>query len=167
MPEFGYVVKVIEPPEVKTRLVRREIWNPLRRFARKIRQEFWKITATWNRKPTFTWHASFRAGEAKAWVETDDKIFNMLNTGTKIMWAVMSQDFVPKTAPKFIGSGPGGGRVVIRGGAMIKAGIPARPGIEARKWDEAVKEKMAPEFEKEMQEALQKTMLRATGLGPM
>ena len=160
-------MEVIEPPEVRTRLVRREIWNPIRRFARAIRREFWKTTATWNRKPTFEWGASFKAGEAKAWSFTDDKIYNILNAGTSIRWAVMSQDFIPKTAPKFIGSGPGGGHVVIRGGAMIKAGIPARPGIEARKWDEAVKEKMAPEFEKEMQSALQKAMLRATGLGLM
>jgi hypothetical protein len=77
----------------------------------------------------------------------------------------MSQDFIAKTRPRWIGSGAGEGTVIIRGGLMQKAGLPPQPGIEARLFGQTIAEKMQPDFVVTMQEATLAAILEATKLG--
>jgi hypothetical protein len=56
-----------------------------------------------------------------------------LERGTKIRWALMTGDWRSKTSRGVLGSGSGGGGVVIVGKrAMMRRNIKPRPGIQAR-----------------------------------
>ena len=90
---------------------------------------------------------------------TDEDLMSYLNFGTRERWAVMSPDWSSKTAPNFIGAGPGNGRVVVRGKrAMMAKGIRPRAGIKARNWDKAIAKARKPIFRATMQDAIDKAL---------
>ena len=140
-------VTVIAPPAIRARLPRRKITNSLRRFNTKVKRDFDKTMATWKDHPAYKKEVHFRTGEATAKVSVTDKVVSALDGGTKIRWALLSRGWQSKTRPGFVGSGPGAGRVLMRGRAMRKAGVPAGPGIKARGWSKIIAKKFEPIFE--------------------
>ena len=90
-----------------------------------------------------------------------------LDGGTSIRWALMSDDFEPKTSHRQLRSGSGKGEVVMRGrGAMTKAGISPRPGIVAREFSVALKDYLAPEFEHEIDAVMADAILKGQAVKP-
>jgi len=100
--------------------------NPL------LRREFAKTTATWRDQPTFTSGVTVTGVAVVGEVATDNKIYRFVSGGTRVRYATMTPDFVAKTRPRVIGSGPGQGGV-----AFISRKHP-RPGIEAREFAETI-----------------------------
>ena len=84
---------------------------------------------------TKTWHhpvvwyfkgaTTFAFGDISVWVITDDKVFGYLERGTTERYAIMTKDFMPKTAPGQIQSQAG------QGGKAYMSPIPTT-GITAR-----------------------------------
>jgi hypothetical protein len=95
------------------------------------------------------------------WVE--DEIMFYLDGGTNERWAVMSEDFRPKTTHRSLRSSAGQGGARIRGkSAMIAAGYTtAMDGIHAREFSIALMKLCGPEF----QAALDKVMADAVTKG--
>lgn len=157
-------VEIIVPPAVRMPLPRRKIMSQLRRFSAGVKTDFDKTMATWADHPDFKRQVSFRAGVAMARVHVRDKVYGALDEGTKVRWALLSKDWRSKTRPGFIGSGPGAGRVLMRGRKMRKAGIPPGPGIKARGWSGVIAEKHKPIFERDMELAVNEAIMEAMGL---
>jgi hypothetical protein len=106
-------------------------------YGNKIQQDFEATTATWkDHHPRFKITRKFAGGNIVLSVTTKDEVWGHLNRGTSRRWALMSHDFLPKTAPRQLTSYPGRGKVLYRGPAeMQAAGINfAMPGIEPRDW---------------------------------
>lgn len=158
-------VTIIAPPVIRARLPRRKIGNGLRRFATKVKRDFDKTMKTWEDHPTYKKEVSFRAGEGTAKVSVTDKVVGALDEGTRVRWALLSKDWRSKTRPGFIGSGPGAGRVLMRGRKMRKAGIPPGPGIKPRGWSGVIAKKFEPIFEKDMEAAVNEAIVEALNLG--
>jgi hypothetical protein len=96
-----------------------------------------------------------RGGVIVGTTSTDDRRMVNLDRGTKKRWAVMSQDFRPRTTPRTLGIKGRQGRSVIRGRtAMTQRGISARPGIEPRKWTDEIGKRREPMFENKMRRAM-------------
>lgn len=86
---------------------------------------------------------------------TDDRRMVNLDRGTKKRWAVMSQDFRPRTTPRTLGIKGRQGRSVIRGRrAMTQRGISARPGIEPRRWTDEIAKRREQPFLNKMRRAM-------------
>jgi hypothetical protein len=97
--------------------------NAQKRILKRLEQ----YVATWNHKPFFETKGGvhYAGGNISAGVSTDDQVFWWLELGTDTRYAVMTPDFVSKTAP---------GRVVSQqgqGGFAYLSKNP-KPGIEAR-----------------------------------
>lgn len=141
--------KIIKPKKLNQDAIRLEILNALRKEGREIKTEYEKTTATWKRKPEFEILVGLTRppGSASVLVGTDNEIYNYLDQGTRIRWALMSQDWRSKTTPRRIGSGPGAGRVIIAGRrAMQRRGIGPRPGIKAREFSETIRKRRKKKF---------------------
>lgn len=157
-------VTIIAPPPSMKRLPHRKMKDALRQFTAKVKRDFDKTMATWDKHPTFKEKVKFARGEGTAKVSVVDKVYGALDEGTDIRWALLSGDWRSKTRPGFIGSGPGAGRVLMRGGLMKKAGIPPGPGIEARGWSGVIAKKFEPIFEKDMKLTIDETISEALGV---
>lgn len=121
--------------------VRGHILAVMQNYGLKIKKDFEATTATWkDHHPVFTKELKFAGGQILLRVTTGNEVWGYLDQGTDRRWAVMSHDFMPKTAPRQLTSYPGAGRVLYRGPAEMKAaGIGwAQPGIEAREWSKTV-----------------------------
>ena len=105
-------------------------------MTRRMQKDMQATVATWATQPQIVAQFRFSGGVARIRVYTTDKRWNWLNKGTDIRWALMSNDWISKTTPGFLGSGSGAGFVVARGaGAMKRMGFKnPLPGIEARGW---------------------------------
>lgn len=99
-------------------------------------KEFEKVTNTWNEKPAFV----VRLRNMSVDVSTNDKKFYYLDRGTSVRYAVMSEDFSPKTRVGVLGSSRG------RGGMIFVSRRHPKPGIEARGWSVLVQEKIQAKF---------------------
>lgn len=126
-------VQVKSPKPLAGRLVietivaaMRDDVNPL------LRREFAKTTATWKEQPTFTSAVEVTSNAIIGEVATDNKIYRFVSGGTRVRYAIMTPDFVAKTRPRVIGSGPG------RGGVAFISRKHPRPGIEAREFAETI-----------------------------
>jgi hypothetical protein len=96
-----------------------------------------------------------RGGVIVGTVSTDDVRMVNLDRGTKRRWAVMSQDFRPRTTPRTLGIKASQGRTVIRGRqAMTARGISVRPGIEPRRWTEEIAKRREEPFKNKMRRAM-------------
>jgi len=82
------------------------------------------------------------------------KKWRWLELGTRIRWAVMSQDFRAKTRRAWLNSQRGRGGVVIVGKrAMMSRNIRPRPGIKARNWIAEVNKERSRKFKGLLQTA--------------
>jgi hypothetical protein len=147
--------KGIKAAVLRTDVIRLELLNALRSEGRAAVREFKKTVATWNEeKPDFDFLIGLSGSSGGATVvigatgdEKGVKKWTWLNEGTRIRWALMSKDWRSKTTPYVLESGPGMGRVVIRGRmAMLKRHIPPQPGIEPREWTRIIAERRKEPF---------------------
>jgi hypothetical protein len=108
--------------------------------------------SSWASKPKF--HITVFVNEVN--IGTDDRIWNYLDNGTNVRYAIMSNPFTPKTHAHFIGSGSGQGQVVRRGRSVS----PPRPGIAAREWMGDISKIMKPEYSRIMKNAVARITAR-------
>lgn len=139
--------------------------------------DFKATTKTWKKKPPFEKKVTRKSDSLEAETSTDNEVYVWVNDGTGKrgggseydIWAgfytgksdkkalFFSSDFVPKTKPGIIDSGPGwvGERDTLTPHVV-------HPGIEPRKFDEAIKKKREPWFFKEVNSGL-KQATKASG----
>lgn len=121
-----------------------------------VEKDFQKTTSTWRHKPAFERTNEQRGGAVSTSIvgtyATEDEVYGYLNNGTMVRYATMSQDFVAKTRPGRIKSGPGAGGV-----AYVSRSRP-RPGIKARKWDEVIAKGKQRNFELAFKKAVDKAI---------
>ena len=151
------VWKVITPKRLQPDAFRMEILNELRRVGAAMKHDYETTTQTWNHKPVFETKISLPQGTPGVEVSTDDEIYGYVNYGTRPHVIlpksggplVFRSDYTPKTAPRWIGSGAGGSS-----GDLVFAKAVNHPGTEARDFDKTLKEEWQPEFERAMQDAM-------------
>lgn len=113
--------------------------------AENVMNDFNATTQTWKKRPQF----KIRKKKGERLIYTTDKVWKFVGiTGTRIRYAVMSNDFRPKTRHGHLGSNKG------KGGAVVMNFKNPRPGIKSREYDVAVKKKV----EKYMQERVQRAI---------
>lgn len=145
--------------------VRGHILAVLQHYGIKMKKDFEATTATWkDHHPVFTIARKFAGGNITLSVTTRDEVWGYLNRGTNRRWAVMSHDFLPKTAPRQLTSYAGAGRVLYRGPAEMKAaGIGfAMRGIEPREWNKTVIDLYTDSLIRDLRAAVRKG-LRSAG----
>lgn len=113
-----------------------------------------RVTATWSEddKPTFvpsitlegniiTWALKVDAPEAPS-STTGISVWRLLNDGTKVMRAIMTQPFERKTQPGQFASGPG------QGGLYYYSKNISLPGIRRGGWDEKANQLLEPKMKR-------------------
>jgi hypothetical protein len=125
------------------------IRKALQREAQKVIKEFDKGTDTWKRKPNWKIEIQTRHNDWVAKVSTGDKPFVYVERGTKTRRRLMSKDWVSKTRPKVLSSGPGQG--VPTGFAKKNQKM---PGIKARDFRVIISEQQQPKYEKNISVAI-------------
>ena len=113
----------------------RAIENALNAAAENIRIDFGVTVQTWKERPRFTIQITQRGERV---ISTDDLIFKFVSGGTRVRYATMSKDWISKTQPNVIGSGPGRGR------KMFVSRAHPRPGIKARNFPHIIVQKWTP-----------------------
>lgn len=154
-------LKGIEPKLLNSKALRDELIKAVKAEGKIHKRELGKPVATWNDAPkmesTFTDGGTFLSvftGPTGSDLAVNK--FTWLDKGTRIRWALMSQDWKSKTKPGSFSSGGGRGRVVIAGRrAMSRRGIRARPGIAARGWTEQLQKQRRKPFTNAMVKAIQ------------
>lgn len=122
----------------------------LRDEAKAIKREFAKTTKTFKHKVSFSEKNTSTRSQLSRLVFTVDKPYFFVVRGTRIRWALMSQDFSAKTQARVISSRGGRGKVVILGKRAMQArGIAPRPGIKAREFDTEIVKLRQPKFKRE------------------
>ncbi len=117
--------------------------------AKNIKTEFAKTTSTFKHRVTFENKNTSTRSQLSRLVFASDKPYFFVVRGTRIRWALMSQDFSAKTRARVIGSRGGKGGVVILGKRAMQArGIAPRPGIKAREFDLEIIKIRQPKFER-------------------
>ncbi len=159
----AFLLKSIKPPTLKVAEVRMELLNTLRKEGTIVRKEFQATVKTWtHEKPDFTALVGISGGNANLLVgPTGDEKgiwkWRWISEGTSVRWAVMSKDFVAKTKVRWMGSGPGAGRMLFAGKKfMLSHGIPPRPGIVGREWTQMIEERRRHPFQAAMIDAIQR-----------
>lgn len=121
-----------------------------------------KTVATWENKPKFVREIDISGTKVSIVVRPDQrynasKVFGYLDKGTKVRWALMSNDFVAKTKPRTIGSSRGAGKAILRGRtAMLSRGIGARRGIKAREFSKEIASRRRKYWHSNMKKAMEK-----------
>lgn len=115
--------------------MQRAIRNTIKGAAEDVRIDFGVAVQTWKRSVKFRIKI---IGEDERLVYTTDKIFKFVSGGTRIRYATMSPDWISKTQPNVLGSGPGQGRML-----YVNKNKP-RPGIKARMFAHIIVEKWNP-----------------------
>lgn len=108
---------------------------------------------TWNSQPKAVAVVKGRGGDYVLSVQLTPADlalrWRFLDGGTSVRYAIMSDDFVPKTTPKLLSSKAGKGGVV----AFTPHNAP-RPGIEARGWSELIAKRVDADLPKFMRARL-------------
>jgi hypothetical protein len=131
--------------------VRSEWKKALLEEGRAIKKEYEKTTETWKHHVTFNIRPHV-SGRVNWYTEVfssgpNSRIYWFVHEGIAVMHAVLSPDWVPKTQPKVLGSGPGSGRVV-----RIRPEYEG-PLYEPREFTDTIIEVRQPEFQKRMEHA--------------
>jgi hypothetical protein len=160
-------VKVFAPAPLRFPEVRARTLNVLQKYSKLIQADFQKTTATWqDHSPVFKRQVRYSGGFGEIKVTTGDRVWGYLNRGTSERWAVMSNDFLPKTTPFALQSSPGRGGAVLRGrSAMQKRGMSAMPGIEAREWTTVAADLYRDIVRQELKDAIRQGMRDAFAKG--
>jgi hypothetical protein len=125
----------------------------LTKYAKLSVKEFEKTTETWNDvNPTFEYELEADSVHIGPVDDQDGQIWTYLEEGTDIRYAVMSEDFEPKTSVRVVGSTAG------VGGLTHFDFENPRPGIVAREWSEVIGEKLEPKFVKDVQSLIKRTL---------
>jgi hypothetical protein len=138
-----------------------------KRVCDRAAEELRFLVEPWDHQPQPTVKIEETANEIKGTAQTEDKAMFMLDGGTSERWALMSNPFEAKTSHKSLRSGLGVGGAVIRGrSAMTRAGLGAQPGIDAQEFSVALKEKYAPEFEREIDKVMADAIAKGQAVKP-
>lgn len=148
-------MRVIRPSKLNDAVFRAEANVAVERTLKAIQAGYDKTEATWKDKALFTKTITNTAIEIIGQYMTDDKIVRFLDEGTRVRYATLSPDWKSKTQVRWIGSGPGSGRVL-----FVSRKHP-RPGIKARRWTEEIKKAVMPLFKTEAQEAYKRAAKRS------
>lgn len=121
----------------------RAVENAMTGTALAIKVDFDTTTRTWKDRPKFV----IKKSKLKRTISTDSDIYRFVSRGTRVRYAVMSEDFKPKTRTGFIGSNQGKGGVI---------GFSKRPlpGIKAREFEPTIQKKWQKEFPVNVQRAI-------------
>jgi hypothetical protein len=139
--------------QVVNNLIEKELGTVLKREANYVRNQYLKFTSTWEHHPAFMVSRFQWSGDiVQIIVETDDEIFKYIDEGTSIRYATMTPDFVPKTTPGSLKSGPGAG-----GLAYVSRKHP-RPGIKARKISELITHNREIKFDQNLGRAVSRVV---------
>jgi len=122
-------------------------------FVKLLEGDFQLTVRTWKVKPTFKKSVKKNNKSIEGKVSTDNDIYRFVSGGTRVRYATMTPDFVAKTRPGNIPSGPG------RGGVLYISKQKPRPGIEAREFDKQIKNKRGKEFAKTMLDGINKFIM--------
>jgi len=108
----------------------------LKELGEEAKALFEKTVETWSDKP------SFRVNELQnsVTVTTGNRIYSYIDKGTSVRYAVMSEDFNPKTRSRVIGSTGGRGKMI-----FVSRNHP-KPGIQAREFSVVIQERMQKKF---------------------
>jgi hypothetical protein len=126
---------------IDVKQLRRAIDNALDGAAKATKVDFDVTTQTWDNRPTFT----IEKGDGERTVATDNEVYGYVDEGTPphIITAKSPTKPLtfgiggrPKTAPRVIGSRPGG-----KGATIVRAQVVHHPGTAARDFSETIKEK--------------------------
>lgn len=118
-------VKPILPIKFKVSAITDALEDLVRETVDEIDKDYAKTVKTWKTKPDFDKSVKRTKSSITGEVSTTNKIYKYLDRGTRVRFAVMSQNFRPKTRSNVIDSFQG------RGG-FSHFGV--KPGIEARNW---------------------------------
>jgi hypothetical protein len=163
--------KVIKPKGFSEAKFLGTMLDVMQKTADVFEDDFKATTKTWDHDVPFDKKVTRKPDRLEAEVSTTDQIYAWTNDGTEPheIWAgaytgksdktrlAFSSDFVPKTKPGIIDSGPGWVGKVDTIVPMVH-----HPGGEPRKFDEAIKKKREPWFYKEVNNGL-KRAAKASG----
>lgn len=153
---------------VTSMLIRSRIWDAekyRRAFRRALEQEaqimenmYMLVGKGFTDQPTFEKEIKVGVrGSFSATVKTDSVPFIYIDQGTHERWAVMSDDFRPRTTKRTLGIKGQQGKAVIRGkSAMLSRGISVRPGIEPREYSDEIAKRREKKFPALVQKELNK-----------
>lgn len=156
--------KVIKPKRLKEKEMRLELLNGLRAVARKVTKDYEATVATWNEKPQFETVVSLKGGEAAFLVDTNSKIYEYVDQGTKphiirpkrAKRLVFAAGGSPKTTPRVIGSTGGS-----RGGTTVYSLGVKHPGTKAREFSKIISDKWQKQFRNEMIDSMRRAAAKS------
>lgn len=147
--------KVVKPKGFSEAKFLGAMLDVMQKAADTFEDDFGLTTKTWDHDVPFDKKVTKKPNQLEAEASTTDQIYAWANDGTEAheIWAgaytgksdktrlAFSSDFVPKTKPGIIDSGPGWVGQVDTFVPMVH-----HPGGEPRKFDEAIKKKREPWF---------------------
>lgn len=153
---MAFSIIVITPPPLPVAALTAAVERALDNMADLVEADFRTTTASWDHQPQFTiTRATF-----KRIISTGDRIYGMLNVGTRPHTIVargralvFQVPYRAKTAPRVIGSGGGG-----KGNQQVFMREVSHPGTEAREWDQAIAEKFQGLIANYMQSEINKAL---------
>jgi hypothetical protein len=138
---------------INAKQLARDIQRTNQKFAKRAKRRFQKTVRTWEHPVEF--HQKTKSGaEPSVAVFTEDEIYGYVSDGTAIRYAVMTEDFSPKTRPGTLESRPGKG-----GFAYLDTKNP-RPGIEARNFPELIESELKDDYEREQEANIDRAIER-------
>lgn len=136
MPRFRAIPIPVSRGFMDPRRFERALENFLDAAAENVRIDLGVTVQTWKTRPEF----KIDKVRGERVISTDNLIYKFVSGGTRVRYATMSRDFVPKTRANWIGSGPGRGR------RLFVSRKHPRPGIKARRFPQAIIKKWGPRF---------------------
>lgn len=125
----------------------------LKKYAELTVAEMKKTVETWNDvNPTFEYDLEADSVHIGPADDQAGQIWQYLNDGTDIRYAIMSEDFEAKTTPGVVGSTAG------VGGLTHFDFENPKPGIEAREWTEVIGDELESNFTTDVQKLINKTL---------
>jgi len=153
MPNISFTA--VKPTQFRDSAFNSEYRRAVNTFTKRVRRDFERTTRTWNHPVKFQQSTSVTGSAVDVEVFTFDLIYMWVDEGTSVRYATMTDDFVSKTSPGSLNSGPG------RGGlAYVNKALP-RPGIDARDFTGQITRSREPDFRELMQEAMERAAERS------
>jgi hypothetical protein len=151
------VAKAIKPARMKDARLRAILLNKQRSVGNKIKKDFEKTTATWDKKPKFEVVMAQRPDGPEVAVWTDNEVYGFVNFGTEehiiepVNAKVLAfpETYTAKTIPGVIGSQSGGSS-----GETVFAAYVLHPGTKARHFDREIARIWEPRFRREMEQGM-------------